>query len=51
MHIQHKAGDKMYVDYCWSKLNIVEPDTGEIIALEVFVAILGASQLTYVQAH
>lgn len=50
MHIQHKAGDKMYVDYAGAKLNIVEPDTGEIIALEVFVAILGASQLTYVQA-
>lgn len=50
MHIQHKAGDKMYVDYAGSKLTIIEPDTGEVISLEVFVAILGASQLTYVQA-
>ncbi len=24
MHIQHKAGDKMYVDYAGAKLNIVE---------------------------
>jgi transposase len=50
MHIEHKAGDKMYVDYAGEKLQIVDPDTGEIRRVEVFVAILGASQLTYVKA-
>lgn len=50
MHIQHKAGDKMYVDYAGAKLNVVDADTGEVLEMEVFVAILGASQLTYVQA-
>jgi len=50
MHIHHKAGDKMYVDYAGAKLQVVEPNTGEQIDMEVFVAILGASQLTYVQA-
>lgn len=50
MHIIHKAGDKMYVDFAGEKLYIVDKDTGEIIPVEVFVAILGASQLTYVEA-
>lgn len=50
MHIDHKAGDKMFVDYAGNKLSIVERKTGEIIPAEVFVAILGASQLTYVEA-
>lgn len=50
MHIEHKAGDKMYVDYAGERLQIVDRDTGEIRKVEVFVAILGASQLTYVEA-
>ena len=50
MHIEHKAGDKMYVDYAGAKLHIVDDLTGEIKNVEVFVAILGASQLTYVEA-
>jgi len=50
MHIDHKAGDKMYVDFAGDKLQFVDPDTGEVCKVEVFVAILGASQLTYVEA-
>jgi transposase len=50
MHIDHKAGDKVYVDYAGEKLYYVDPNTGEIIKAEVFLAILGASQLTYVEA-
>jgi len=50
MHIDHKTGDKMFVDYAGDKLEIVDPKTGEIHSVEVFVAILGASQLTYVEA-
>ncbi len=50
MHIEHKAGEKMYVDYAGKKLQIIDPETGEVIPVEVFVAILGASQLTYVEA-
>lgn len=50
MHIEHKAGDKMYVDYAGDKLEMVDSITGEIIPLEVFVAVLGGSQLTYVEA-
>jgi transposase len=50
MHMIHKAGDKMFVDFTGKKLEIIDALTGEIKTVEVFVAILGASQLTYVQA-
>lgn len=50
MHIEHKAGDKMYVDYAGEKLTMVDPATGEIVELEVFVSVLGGSQLLYVEA-
>jgi transposase len=50
MHIEHKAGDKLYVDFAGHKLNIIDKQTGEVQPVEVFVAILGASQLTYVEA-
>lgn len=50
MHMEHKAGEKMYVDYAGQKLQLLDPETGEVIPVEVFVAILGASQLTYVEA-
>lgn len=50
MHIEHKSGDKMYVDYAGKKLQILNPNTGHPVDVEVFVAILGASQLTYVEA-
>ena len=50
MHQDHKAGDKLYIDFAGVKLSIVDKQTGEITEVEVFVAILGASQLTYVEA-
>ncbi|MBK7576221.1 MAG: transposase [Ignavibacteria bacterium] len=50
MHIEHKAGDKMYIDYAGATLDIADTATGEVRSAEVFVAILGASQLIYVEA-
>ena len=50
MRMEHKAGDKLFVDFAGDKLFIVDATTGEQQPVEVFVAILGASQLTYVQA-
>ena len=50
MHMEHKAGEKMYVDYAGQKLHIIDPESGQKVPVEVFVAILGASQLTYVEA-
>jgi len=50
MHIEHKAGDKMYVDYAGNRLEIIDKETGELSQVEVFVAVLGSSQLTYIDA-
>jgi len=50
MHIEHKAGEKMYVDYAGEKLLILDPQIEGNTEVEVFVAVLGASQLTFVEA-
>lgn len=50
MHLEHKAGDKMYIDFAGEKLSVTDKDTGEVQCVEVFIAILGCSQLTYVEA-
>jgi transposase len=50
MHIEHKAGDKMYIDFAGEKLSITDKETGEVVFVEVFAAILGCSQLMYAEA-
>lgn len=50
MHLEHKAGDKLFIDFAGDKLHLVDALTGEAVPVEVFVAILGCSQLTYVEA-
>jgi transposase len=49
MHIEHKPGDKMFVDYAGDRLFITDPAKHTQIPVEVFVAILGASGLTYAE--
>src|ERR1035437_4388869 len=50
MRKEHIAGDKMYIDFAGEKLSIIDKNTGDAKPVEVFVAILGASQLTFVEA-
>ncbi len=50
MRIDHKAGDKLYVDYTGKTIDIVDKITGEIKKTEIFVATLGASKLIYAEA-
>ena len=50
MHIEHKVGDKVYVDFAGETLPYVDVDTGEIKDAQVFVAILGWSQYVYMEA-
>lgn len=50
MHMTHKAGDKMYVDYAGKTLFIRDKLSGEATEVQFFVAILGASQYTYCEA-
>mgnify|MGYP002031804381 CR=1 FL=1 len=47
MRQTHKAGEKLFVDYCGPTMPIVNPDTGEIREAQVFVAVLGASNYTF----
>ena len=49
-HVEHAAGDQMYVDYAGDKLEIVDAETGEVRSVEVFVAILPCSHYTYCEA-
>jgi transposase len=50
MRQEHKAGDKLFVDYAGKKPSIVDPATGERVEVELFVAVLGASNYTYAEA-
>jgi len=43
----HRAGEKLFVDYCGPTMSVVNPDTGEIRSAQIFVAVLGASNYTF----
>jgi transposase len=44
---EHKAGDKLFVDFSGNKPYYIDRATGERIEVELFVAALGASSYTY----
>ena len=46
----HKAGEKCFVDYSGKKPTIVDPHTGARVEVELFVAVMGASNHTYAEA-
>ena len=46
----HRAGEKAFVDFSGKKPQIVNQQTGEITAVELFVGVLGASGLIYAEA-
>jgi transposase len=46
----HKAGEKAFVDYSGKRPHFIDPMSGEVVEVELFVAVLGASNLTYVEA-
>lgn len=50
MRQQHKAGEKLFVDYCGPTIDIVDRRTGELRSAQVFVAVMGASNYTYAEA-
>lgn len=49
-HVEHYAGDQMYIDYAGDKLEVIDGITGETKEVEVFVAILPCSHYTYCEA-
>jgi transposase len=46
----HIAREKAFVHYSGKRIGIVDPATGEIHEAEIFVGVLGASNLTYAEA-
>lgn len=47
---EHKAGEKVFVDYAGPTIDIVELATGEVRAAQLFVGVLGASNFFYAEA-
>ena len=50
MRQTHKGGEKTFVDFSGRKPSYVDPTTGERVEVELFVAVLGASNLIYAVA-
>ena len=50
MRFNHKAGEKLFVDYAGHTIPIIDKRTGEIRQAQVFVATMGASNYTYAEA-
>lgn len=46
----HRAGEKAFVDYSGKKPSVVDPGTGVVTDVELFVMVLGASNYTYAEA-
>ena len=50
MRQTHIAGEKMFVDYAGQTIEFMDGLTGEVHAVQLFVACLGASSYTYAEA-
>jgi transposase len=50
MRFEHTPGEKLFVDYSGLTMEVVDRSSGEVQKAEVFVAALGASNFTYVEA-
>ena len=50
MRQRHPAGERLFVDYAGPTFDVVCPKTGEVRTAQLFVATLGASNYTYVEA-
>lgn len=47
MRINHKMGEKVFVDFSGFKPSIKNPDTGVLTEVELFIGVLGASNCTF----
>jgi transposase len=50
MRQSHVAGERMFVDYAGTTLEVIDASTGEARTAQLFVAALGASSYTYAEA-
>jgi len=47
---EHRAGEKMFIDYAGQTVPIVDSATGEYVEAQIFIAALGASSYTFAEA-
>lgn len=50
MRFDHKAGERAYIDYPGLTMSYIDPETREVRAASLFVAVLAASDYTYCEA-
>ena len=50
MRQTHKAGEKCFVDYGGDTVSVIDAATGEAQPAQLFIAVLGASDYTFVEA-
>ena len=50
MRQTHVAGERLFVDYAGTTLDVIDGSTGEAMPAQLFVAALGASNYTYAEA-
>jgi len=50
MRFEHKAGEKLFVDFSGDRPSYIDRDSGEMIEPELFVAVLGASSRAFAVA-
>jgi transposase len=50
MRQEHKAGEKLFVDYAGQTVPVLDPRQGNAREAQIFVAVLGASNYTYAEA-
>jgi transposase len=50
MRQSHVAGERLFVDYAGTTLEVIDASTGEVRTAQLFVAALGASSYTYAEA-
>ena len=48
--IEHRAGEKLFVDYAGQTVPVVDRETGGERQAQIFVAVLGASSYTFAEA-
>ncbi len=50
MRQDHRAGEKLFIDYAGQTMPVIDRATGEVVDAQIFVAVLGASNFTYAEA-
>ena len=50
MRQEHRAGEKLFVDYAGQTVPLIDQATGEVHEAQIFIAVMGASNYTYAEA-